>query len=87
MDDQRVPMLSWLEKHELYPDRLCMRHHRDRRADTVVKKEIFETLIEPEFDVQLVVDDRPKVVEMWRSIGLPVLAVSDPGILPPLLRS
>ena len=87
MDDQRVSMLSWLQKYDLYPDQLLMRHHRDRRADIIVKREIFEKFIEPEFDVQLVVEDSPRVVEMWRSIGLPVLAVSDPGIPPPILRS
>ena len=85
-DNLRPQMLAWLEKYALTPDRLYMRRHGDQRVDSTVKREIYVNFIEPEFDVQLVVDDRPQVVEMWRSIGLPVLAVSDPSIKPPILE-
>jgi hypothetical protein len=84
-DVYRIQMSSWLEKHDLWPDRLFMRNAGDRRVDSTVKLEIYRRFIEPEYDVQLVVDDRPQVVEMWRSIGLPVIAVTDPVISPPIL--
>lgn len=87
MDDQRRPMLDWLEKHGLYPDRLIMRHHKDRRVDSVVKLEMYREQIEPLYEVRLVVDDRPQVVAMWRELGLPVLAVTDPTITPPILNA
>lgn len=84
--DLRFQMSAWLEKYDLWPDRLYMRGAKDRRVDSTVKLEIYERFIAPEFDVRLVVDDRPSVVQMWRSIGLPVIAVSDPVITPPLLE-
>lgn len=85
-DNFRYQMSAWLDKYELTPDRLYMRRNGDRRVDSTVKQEIYERWIEPEFDVKLVVDDRPQVVEMWRSIGLPVIAVQDPVITPPILK-
>jgi len=55
--------------------KLYMRKSGDTRNDGVVKREIYEKLIEPEYDVKLVFDDRQRVVDMWRSIGLTCLQV------------
>lgn len=49
---------------------LKLRKYGDYRSDDVVKKEIYENEIEPFYDVQLVLDDRDKVVKMWRDLGL-----------------
>lgn len=82
MDSTRHDMIAALQKHDLVPDYLLMRRDKDQRRDSIVKKEIYQTQIEPYFDVRYVIDDRPSVVEMWREIGLSVLAVQDPGVLP-----
>ena len=56
---------------------LHMRKAKDFREDSVVKREIYENLIEPFFDVVLVFDDRNQVVDMWREIGLKCLQVQE----------
>lgn len=78
-------MQGWLDKHELPIDLLLMREGGDQRRDSIVKAEIYHRDIEPFYDVLFVVDDRPQVVETWRELGLPVLQVTDPGIMPPIV--
>lgn len=73
-------------KHDIVPDRFFHRRPGDHRKDHVVKAEILDRLILPHFDVLYVIDDRPTVVDMWRSRGLPVLQVTDPKITPPIMR-
>jgi uncharacterized HAD superfamily protein len=55
--------------------KLYMRKTGDNRNDGVVKREIYEQLIKPEYDVRVVLDDRQRVVDMWREIGLTCLQV------------
>jgi predicted kinase len=63
----------WLEVCELH-----MRRTGDSRADTIVKKEIWEASIKGKHNVLLAIDDRPCVVRMWRyEVGLPVYQVND----------
>jgi hypothetical protein len=49
----------------------------DNRKDSVVKEEIFNEHIKPNFIVEFVLDDRNQVVEMWRKLGLTCLQVAD----------
>jgi len=55
---------------------LFMRGDKDRRQDDVVKREILNKYI-PKDQVKLVIDDRPRVIRMWREQGLDVLDVGD----------
>jgi hypothetical protein len=80
--DYREVCELWLAEHELPYDELLMRPEGDRRPDTEVKREIFRRDIEPRYEVSLVVDDRPQVVEMWRALGLHVIQPTDPGLDP-----
>jgi predicted kinase len=50
-----------------------MRAEGDYRADTIVKKEMLDFIRSQGHNVRLVVDDRPSVVQMWKSQGLTVL--------------
>jgi hypothetical protein len=72
---------AWLQAHRVLDPgmghRLHMRTHKDNRGDELVKREIYEKKIAPHFDVAWVLDDRNKVVAMWRSLGLTVLQVAD----------
>lgn len=61
---------EWLKQHQVHYDALYLRDKNDHRDDQVLKREIYETYIQPKFDVLFVVDDRKKVVKMWREIGL-----------------
>jgi hypothetical protein len=47
-----------------------MRADRDRRADDVVKRELLARMRADAFEPQLAIDDRRRVVEMWRAEGL-----------------
>lgn len=49
---------------------LIMRKQKDYRGDEIVKKELFENCIQPYYNVICAFDDRNKVVNMWREIGL-----------------
>lgn len=53
---------------------LLTRQIGDNRDDAVVKLELYEKHIRGKFNVSLVLDDRPRVIRMWHSLGLPVLA-------------
>ena len=54
-----------------------MRANGDYRADDVIKAEIFQEHILPRYSVAAVVDDRNRVVNMWRSLGLICLQVAE----------
>ena len=54
-----------------------MRQNSDRRPDDVIKAEIYETCIEPYYNVLYVFDDRDRVVKMWREKGLTCLQVAE----------
>lgn len=74
----RDSTLDWLTNRwaGVEHEHLFMRAEGDYRADTIVKREIYERDIAPRFDVQFVIDDRDSVVEMWRAIGLTCLQVA-----------
>jgi hypothetical protein len=68
----------WLKRHLDRYDRLYMRRDGDFRSDAIVKWEIFETQIRNSYDIQFVMDDRNRVVEMWRrELGLTCFQVQD----------
>jgi len=52
---------------------LYMRKEGDKTEDTIIKKEIYKTIIEPTFDVEFVLEDRQRLVDMYRELGLVVL--------------
>lgn len=84
-DDHETVVRRWLADHGVAYDHLLMRRGGDRRPDTVVKRERYLEEVAPRYDVRVVIDDRPGVVEMWRREGLYVLTAVDP-VLDPLPR-
>jgi len=77
-DTAKTATEDWLLTHEIPYQYLFMRATGDSRRDSIVKEEIYRNHIEPNFDVEGVLDDRKQVVDMWRSIGLKCLQV-EPG--------
>ena len=67
---------DWLRRNGLLFDNIYMRREGDRREDSIVKQEMYQQFIEPRYNVLFVLDDRVRVCEMWRSIGLPTLQVN-----------
>ncbi len=74
----RSETLEWLEKHGVTDFKaLYMRQTDDIRADTVIKKELYQTHIQLEYNVLGIFDDRDSVVQMWRlDLGLPCFQVN-----------
>ena len=67
---------EWLSLHNLNNyQKLYMRPKLDYRCDSVVKKEILDQIIADYGKPDMVFDDRPRVVNMWRESGIFVLDV------------
>jgi len=78
-DEFRAVTASWIHRAtNLYDFGLVMRPKDDHREDSEVKYDLFDEHIRLVYDVLLVLDDRDRVVDMWRDIGLPCLQVA-PG--------
>lgn len=77
-DDCREETEKWFENNDIPYDKLFMRETGDKRDDTIVKEEIYKKYIEPNYCVLGVIDDRPKVARMWRSLGLKTLQAGVP---------
>jgi phosphoglycolate phosphatase-like HAD superfamily hydrolase len=61
---------QWLKKHKLNHTKLFMRTADDRREDTQIKLEIYNSYIKPYYNVLGVFEDRLRLVRMWREQGL-----------------
>lgn len=69
---------KWLADKGVAYDLLLMRPAGDNRNDAIVKRELFDEHIRHNYRVEFVLDDRNRVVDMWRGIGLKCLQVA-PG--------
>jgi hypothetical protein len=70
---------DWLDHNDIKYDLLLMREHQDMRSDTVVKEELFWKFA-TDYDIKLVIDDRPKIGRLWAKLGLKVMWVGNPYI-------
>ncbi len=68
---------DWLAKNGICYTKLIMRKEGDNRPDEVVKEELFNEHIRGDYNVRFVLDDRNKVVDMWRQLGLKCLQVAE----------
>jgi predicted kinase len=74
-DVTRDDTTIWLRQYTgLNSFKLIMRQSWDRRDDTVVKKEMYDKYLS-RMRVVRVYDDRPRVIRMWRDLGLEVVNV------------
>lgn len=79
-DTHREVTEAWLEKvfKGYSPYRgLFMRRGNDSRPDDIVKQEIYDKFFKDKYPVDLVIDDRPSVIRMWKANGLNVQDVGD----------
>lgn len=68
---------AWLVVHNVRYHYFYQRQFKDFRSDEIVKREIYENFIKPKYEVDFVLDDRNKVVKMWRDLGLICLQVQE----------
>jgi len=69
---------SWLSNHKIPFQKLVMRDSETNHftPDWVLKKDMLDEHVDIN-DVFLVVDDRDRVVKLWRSLGLTTFQVAD----------
>jgi uncharacterized HAD superfamily protein len=77
-DSSREVTETWLKKNGIAHDEVFMRKADDNRKDSIVKREIYNRFIAPNYDVWCVYDDRDQVVDMWRNdLGLKCFQVAE----------
>ena len=74
-DKCRKETEEWLDNNGIPYDSLYMRETGDFRPDEIIKEEIYNEHIKNQYYVKFVLDDRNKVVDMWRKLGLLCLQV------------
>lgn len=67
---------NWLKKHGIKPDLFLMRKADDERPDNELKKEMFMQHIHNKYKVEAAYDDRDRVVDTWREMGIPTFQVN-----------
>lgn len=74
----RKDTMDWIERYmDTWREyKLYMRAEGDKRNDTIVKYEILQELVN-DYYIQYVLDDRDRVVKMWREAGLRCLQVAE----------
>ena len=77
-DKTKFTTRSWLSNNRIPFQKLIMRDSKTNHftPDDILKKDMLDKFADIN-DVFLVVDDRNKVVDMWRSLGLTVFQVAD----------
>ncbi len=83
-DEHRGVTEKWLKDNGVTYQCLFMRDHTrvdergNRVNDALIKREIYETHIKPFYNVICTIDDRNRVVDMWRNeLGLVCIQVAD----------
>jgi predicted kinase len=82
-EEHREITEEWLKANGVEYDELYTRLDSDvdengkKLEDSIVKERLFRTHVEPRFNVKFVLDDRNRVVNMWRRIGLKCLQVAE----------
>lgn len=82
-EEHREVTENWLKENDVQYDELYTRMEYDvdekgnRLDDKIVKQRLYETHVKARFNVKFVLDDRNRVVDMWRSLGLKCLQVAE----------
>jgi predicted secreted acid phosphatase len=66
-EEHRKETVAWLKRQGVRYHELRLRRDRDRRSDTIVKRELLDDIDRSR--VLFIVEDRDRVVQMWRAEG------------------
>jgi predicted kinase len=69
-DKFREKSEKWLNDRGFVGHKLFMRKTDDMRSDEIIKKEIYDAEFEGKYNVLFALDDRDRIVDMWRSNGI-----------------
>ncbi|MEU9304133.1 AAA family ATPase [Streptomyces sp. NPDC048269] len=75
-EEHRTQTESWLRRHHVPYDELWMRAAGDTRRDDLVKAELFDAHVRHRYAVRVSLDDRDRVVAVWRRMGMPTWQVN-----------
>jgi len=71
---------TWLKKYGVMYDVMLMRGLKDRREDTIVKKELLDTFLTEQniypAQIESIFEDRQRLVDMFRAEGYQVCQVA-----------
>jgi hypothetical protein len=76
-DETREQTIEWLSRHGVRWLRLFMRPYKDNRPDNIVKSEMLDAILADGWKPLFVVEDRARVVQMWRERGVRCLQVCE----------
>ena len=76
MEQARKMTEARLKKHSINYSKLFMRKDEDLTKDSKIKQAMYEDNLKWKYNVEFVIDDRPQVVDMRRSLGLFVFDVN-----------
>ena len=76
-EEHRESTIKFLERYNIKAHDLLMRKSGDYRNDMIVKYEIYRDYIRGKYNVLYVLDDRTRVVKMWRNMGLTCFQVAE----------
>jgi len=76
-ENARTITEQWLSRFGIPCEELFMRTNGDYRPDEIIKEEIYANQIRNRYSVAAVIDDRDRVVRMWRRNGLVCFQVAD----------
>ncbi len=75
-EDYKKETLEWLEKNYLsFAWTVIMRKSGDKRPDNEVKQEMYDRYFKDKYPIEVVIDDRPRIIRMWQENGLKVIDV------------
>lgn len=75
-DTFKPQTIAWLNAQGVNYELLVMRAAGDFRKDAIIKREFFVHHIEGKYNIELVLDDRNQVVDLWRNdLQLPCFQV------------
>src|SRR3989344_3526916 len=73
----RAQTESWLKSHSIEYNTLYMRKTGDFRKDIIIKEEIYNQYIKDRYNVLFILDDRNRIVQNWRKLGLQCWQVAE----------
>lgn len=68
---------QWLARHGVEYDAIYMRPEKDYRDDGAIKGDLLDKILSDGWQPWLVVEDRDRVVKMWRARGLTCLQCAE----------
>lgn len=78
-EGERDLTTEWLQRHDIPWDALYMRSNGDYRGDHVVKPGMLPSMRIAGYAPRIVFEDRSRVVDAWREVGLRCLQVAHGG--------